>query len=122
MKIRIKGNSVRLRLTQSEVDNFSKNGMLEEHTAFGSNELIYALERKAAADELLASFEGNRITLFVPEKLSTIWTTTDRVGMENLMEIGDGKRLFLLVEKDWACIDRTDEDQSDNYPNPNQGC
>jgi hypothetical protein len=38
------------------------------------------------------------------------------------MEIGNDKYLFLLVEKDFVCLDNTVEDQSDNYPNPNAVC
>jgi hypothetical protein len=30
----------------------------------------------------------------------------------------NGKELFLLLEKDFVCLDETIEDQSDNYPNP----
>ena len=46
------------------------------------------------------------------------WANSDRVGLQhtNLME--NGKELFLLVEKDFVCLDETIEDQSDNYPNP----
>ena len=36
--------------------------------------------------------------------------------------IGKGKDLFLLIEKDFVCLDHTFEDQSDNYPNPNKLC
>jgi hypothetical protein len=34
----------------------------------------------------------------------------------------DGTLLTLLIEKDFACLDHVDEDQSDNYPNPNKTC
>jgi hypothetical protein len=32
------------------------------------------------------------------------------------------QELFLLIEKDFVCLDNTFEDQSDNYPNPNAVC
>ncbi len=38
---------------------------------------------------------------------------TDEVGFEN-----EQGKLFLLVEKDFTCLDNVSEDQSDNYPNP----
>ena len=28
------------------------------------------------------------------------------------------KKLYILIEKDFKCLDNTIEDQSDNYPNP----
>jgi hypothetical protein len=50
------------------------------------------------------------------------WTSTDLIGMQNDVEIVPGRKMFLLVEKDFVCIDNTFEDQSDNYPNPNAAC
>ena len=38
---------------------------------------------------------------------------TERVGFEE-----KGDPLYLLVEKDFTCLDQVEEDQSDNYPNP----
>ena len=42
---------------------------------------------------------------------------TDTVGFD-----GISGQVKLLIEKDFVCIDNTDEDQSDNYPNPNLKC
>ena len=123
MKIRIKGNSIRYRLTQTEIKNFSKNGVLEERTEF-LNDLAfsYRLEKKTGISELTASLTENTITLFVPVGIANEWTTTDIVGYDHKMKINDGKELFLLIEKDFVCLDHTFEDQSDNYPNPNKVC
>ena len=119
MKVRIKGNSIRYRLTKTEIDNFGKNGWLEEKTEFlNGPSFHYRIERKAGVSDLEASFSGNSICIFVPENIAAEWTTTDIVGFENKMEIGEGKELSLLIEKDFVCIDPTLEDQSDNYPNP----
>ena len=122
MKIRIKGNSIRIRLTKPEVDYFGANGYLEEKTEFGNSQLIYALKSKADIDELKASFEGNIITITMPEIIKKEWIESNKVGFENKMDIGMGKQLFLLIEKDFVCLDNTIEDQSDNYPNPNAVC
>lgn len=123
MKIRIKGNSIRYRLTQTEIANFGKNGMLEERTEFVNGEsFYYSLQKKEGIGHLEASFSGNRISIFVPEKMASEWTTTEVVGFDTKMNIGEGKELFLLIEKDFVCIDHTFEDQSDNYPNPNKVC
>ncbi len=118
MKLRIKGNSIRFRLTKSEVDYFEREGYLEEKTQFGNSEFTYEISNKKHCDELLAEFIDNKITLFIPEQLSNEWTKSNRVGLENEMENGAGKKLYLLIEKDFKCLDNTLEDQSDNYPNP----
>ncbi len=49
----------------------------------------------------------------MPEIMAAEWEITDRVGFE-----GFDNDLFLLIEKDFKCLDETIEDQSDNYDNP----
>lgn len=122
MKIRIKGNSIRIRLTQTEVKNFADCGYIEEATEFMDNKLFYALAASQHVTELSAQMVGNKITLLVPESIAQNWTTTDLVGFENKFDIGNDKKLFLLVEKDFVCLDNTFEDQSDMFPNPNAVC
>ncbi|MDB5134655.1 MAG: hypothetical protein JWP37_1258 [Mucilaginibacter sp.] len=112
MKIRIKGNSLRYRLTKSDVNRFAEEGYLQEVTNFGTQSLIYALER-SAADDLEATFQDNKITLYMPEKMTYEWSTDEKVGFE--CNKGD---FYLLIEKDFKCLDNVAEDQSDNYPNP----
>jgi hypothetical protein len=123
MKIRIKGNSIRYRLTKTEIDNFGKNGWLEERTEFPNGPSFqYRLERKAGIETLEADFSDNRICVYVPGTIAAEWTTTNIVGYDYKVNIGEGKELFLLIEKDFVCLDHTFEDQSDNYPNPNNPC
>lgn len=118
MKIRIKGNSVRFRLTRSEVDSFEIEGYIEERTEFGSSSLIYALQRVADGDQLSAQFDNNKITLLIPSAIADEWTGTEKVGYDARMNIGGENTLYLLLEKDFKCLDETIEDQSDNYENP----
>jgi hypothetical protein len=122
MKIRIKGNSIRIRLTQIEVKNFADNGFIEEATEFIDNKLFYALAVTTNVSELSAQMIGNKITLLVPENIAQNWIKTDLVGFENKFDLGNNKKLFLLVEKDFVCLDNTFEDQSDMFPNPNAVC
>jgi len=115
MKIRIKGNSLRYRLTRTDIDTFIKQGHLQEQANFGGNVLTYAI-KSSNADELSATFENSIITLNMPFTMAAEWTGTDRVGYEN--RTAD---FYLLVEKDFQCLDNVEEDQSDNYPNPLAG-
>jgi len=112
MKIRIKGNSIRYRLTKTDIEQFSKEGYLEEITSFGNGAFIYALQQYDQ-DGLSASLQNNKITLFVTRQMTQEWALTDRVGFE-----GTDGSLHLLIEKDFKCLDVTIEDQSDHYPNP----
>lgn len=112
MKIRIKGDSLRYRLTKSDVAALTNNGYLQEQTNFADQLLVYAL-RTTDSDKLSAQYLDHTITLFIPEHMVTELIHTDRVGFED-----KSGSLHLLIEKDFTCMDNTEEDQSDNYPNP----
>jgi len=123
MKIRIKGNFVRYRLTQTEVKTLSETGFLAEETRFGLGQKFgYALEAKEGISDLQANFDGGTITLFIPADAAKKWPASEQVGFENEVEVAPGVLLKLLVEKDFVCLDDSEEEQSDNYPNPNAVC
>lgn len=117
MKIRIHRNSVRFRLSKSEVSKLENEGYLEETTDFGPAQLIYAVQ-KSPVSQLNARFEQNKVTLEVPEGLLTGWAANDTVGFEGNMPLSNGDSLYMLIEKDFKCLDNVAEDQSDNYDNP----
>ncbi|MEO7211498.1 hypothetical protein [Mucilaginibacter sp.] len=112
MKIRIKGNSLRYRLTKSDVAALAMNGFVEEVTNFGTQVFRYAL-RRGMVNSLSATFEDNTITIHMPDQMIEEWVYTDRIGFEN-----SNSAMYLLVEKDFVCLDNVAEDQTDNYPNP----
>lgn len=123
MKIRIKSNFVRYRLTQSEVKTLAENGYLEEETMFGAGQKFgYALAAKEGISGLQANFVNGKITMFIPADFAKNWFDEERVGFENEVEVAPGVSLKLLLEKDFVCLDDSEEDQSDNYPNPNLVC
>ena len=122
MKIRIKGNTVRYRLSKTEVKALAKNGMLEEKTEFINGILMYAI-RQTDKDDLSADFVENTITLYVPQTALQNWAATDEVGLESNMDLHDGNTLYLLLEKDFKCVDKDlNEDQSDYFENPHLTC
>ena len=125
MKIRIKGNFVRYRLTQNEVKALAETGYLAETTCFGPGEaqtFVYALQTKDGTAGLEATFDGRTITMFIPADAARTWHREELVGFENTIEVAPGVSLGLLLEKDFVCLDESHEDQSDNFPNPNAVC
>jgi hypothetical protein len=122
MKIRIKGASLRLRLSKSEVARLVHEGVVEEQTPFGDSIFRYAVQKTGTGAELSAAFEGGSMTMFVPQSLIEDWDTNMLISVEANMPVAEGGSLYLLLEKDFQCIDATSEDQSDNYINPNQIC
>src|SRR5438093_3090873 len=118
MKLRIRGSSIRLRLTQAEVAHVAGEGRVEDAIAFGPGErLVYALV-SADVPALRARYAAGRIEVAAPSVLAREWAASERVGME-----GEQGELKILVEKDFACLTpRTDEDDTDAFPNPNETC
>lgn len=132
MKLRIKGNSLRLRLSQSEVARIGKGESVSEAIDFGAGaRLTYALETAPNVKEIAAHFTGERITVALPVERAREWVNTDLVGLraeQSLDAEGDAggessPKLTLLIEKDFVCIDgEPTEDQADSFPNPNLKC
>ena len=125
MKLRIRGNSIRLRLTQSEVARVGAGERLEEVLAFGPKPeqcLTYALEVADKADNITASYQAGRITLTLPLAAARTWSTTDTVTLDAEQLIHDGVVLRLLIEKDFACLtDRRGVEDADTFPHPLEG-
>lgn len=122
MKLRIKGNSLRLRLTRSEVSELCSSGYLEEHISFGSNELIYSLLSDENIRELSAGFSGSKIIVVIPSTLIQNWRDNEIISFDSVISLNENEKLYILVEKDFQCLEKTTEDQSDNYENPNKTC
>ena len=75
MKLRIRGNSIRLRLKRSEVDRLAAGDKLVEETQFPASVLSYSLEL-SDADDMLARFENGSIEITMPRKIIPEWADT----------------------------------------------
>jgi len=112
MKLRIKNNSIRFRLTKSDVSQLAEKGFLEDSISFGNTALTFAV-KATISQTITTTFVNDEITLFLPQHMIFGLANTDKVGFED--KAGD---LHVLVEKDFTCLENVAEDQSDNYPNP----
>jgi len=124
MKLRIRGNSIRFRLTITEVEKFATDGVIEESVTFGQGLGAFRYEMIVGSDEAAcAKFEINCLSVTIPSSDARDWTGSDKVGLEYLQPISDLDSLRIVIEKDFACLaERQDEDDSDAFPNPNQTC
>jgi len=116
MKIRILGNSIRVRLTISEVQTLWNHGQIEDHTPFTTTTLSFVVKQHDLS-KLLVDFKENRITLLIPQSMADELYNTQKVGFED-----SSGPVSILIEKDFVCLDRPVEDQRDNYPNPLLNC
>jgi NOL1/NOP2/fmu family ribosome biogenesis protein len=122
MKLRIRGDSLRLRLTQVEVAALAERGRVEESIGFAAGErLTYAIACGGTA--LGAKLTPSGIEVTVPAERLRSWAAGDDVGLEGTQDAGEGRILRILVEKDFACLkQRPHEDDKDAFPNPNTSC
>ncbi len=119
MKLRIQGNSLRLRLNQSEVSQFSKTGFVEDSVQFAPGvSFAYTLESSSSIKAPQASFQNGWLKFQVPAALGMEWFTTDRVGISADQPLESGKQLSILIEKDFQCLHGGEDRDPGAYPNP----
>lgn len=122
MKLRIKGNSLRLRLSKPDVAALADKGTVSDSISFGFSSLVFELKAAEGTEKLQAFFSGNTITVHINAAFAKAWKDNDVIGINDAQKIKGGEELKLLAEKDFQCLDPTHEDQSDNYVNPNSTC
>ncbi len=122
MKLRVRGDSLRFRLTQGEVSSLLAKKKVSESIHFsssGEDVLIYSLQILERASEVRARFVNGEIVVDLPMILVESWAATNQVGIEYAQPTSEGRQLRIVVEKDFRCLlPRPEEDESDNFPNP----
>ena len=100
MKLRIKGNSLRLRVTRSEVERVSMGESIEDTICFGPEpnaKLTYALEREKAINSTTVKYHTHKVTIQIPLVLAHDWATSDSVGLSGEVDLGPAGTLHVLV-------------------------
>jgi len=119
MKLRIRGNSLRVRLTRSEIAQLAETGLIENRVQLGALPdcaLVYRLELSGAAVRPETVFQKSQICIRLPRAEAMAWSKGQSIGIYSEEAWG----LKLAIEKDFKCLEpRPDEDQSDAFENPN---
>ena len=120
MKLRIKGNSLRLRVSRSELATLIKSGAIEEtiHFAMEPNaKFTYALRHEPTATTVRIEYLPQQVAVLLSTEDAERWAASDQVGIYGSSETSVGA-LEIVVEKDFACLDGNALDD-DAFPNPN---
>jgi hypothetical protein len=112
MKLRFYSNTLRLRLSQSDVARLAETGRVEENVEFPGRTLTYAIAL-GPSPEIGAAFDGERIEVMVPVETGRSWIGTDQIGIEN--PICSPK---ILIEKDFKCLHENAAVDVEAFPNP----
>jgi hypothetical protein len=119
MKLRIRGDSVRIRVSKVELAEIADAGAAEDSVRFSpSTELRYRVEVRPTGP-VEADFIGPLLRVVVPKSRVEQWLRPDEVAIEGRQAIGDGATLRILIEKDYTCLaPGSGEDDSDLFANP----
>ena len=113
MKLRIEDDTLRLRVSQRELDEFAQQGRVEGAVHFGlgsAQRLTYALARGSEpaqtlpeAEPVQVHYEPGALTVLVPFALAKTWVETDQNGFSHNLPLVGNHHLRILVEKDLDC-------------------
>ena len=123
MKLRIRGDSIRLRLKRGEVDQIAAGASIVEETHFPDAVLTFRLD-VSENDDTAASFEQRQSDYhFAKIKNAWIGQDTDEVSLAAEQKLCWRTVAFrVLIEKDFSCLEpghhRDCEDDADTFPHP----
>jgi hypothetical protein len=126
MKLRIKGNSVRVRLDRRDLEGLIAHGRIEDAVRFGQGQAFrYTVEVGSAPRERpRVCYDAGRLLMRINPVDAESWLAGDRVGFDHDQAV-DGGVLRVILEKDFACIDRPAGEEADDafaFPNPLFAC
>jgi uncharacterized protein DUF7009 len=111
-------------VSRSEVARLLAGERVEETIHFAPQEtakLTYALEQQLSGNTPMVQYTDGNVTVRIPADRAIPWCLTDQVGIVESISVGAAGLLDLVIEKDFACLDRSDEDNQDTFANPNAG-
>ena len=119
MKLRLLGNRIRLRLSQSEVAQIGNNERVVERTVIGNNSFAYSLGTHISVEPIKAEYKQNELRVTIARDIAQQWANSNEVGIQT----DENSIPFILIEKDFKCLTNRDgEDESDMFANPNETC
>jgi hypothetical protein len=109
MKLRLEENSLRLRLSEDEVQHFAATGQVAYTIVFGpapGQTLRYSLERlpeAALTTAVQVRYEAGILAVEIPATIAHNWADTENIGFKAQVLVAEGQELRILVEKDLDC-------------------
>jgi len=116
MKIRCEQDSIRLRLRKSELGQLRNEHKLSTAVHLpGGKILTWELLLDEKTSDVNASFTNDTILVVLPLNVAKHWMDGETVGLEAFIPNGSAHQLHVLVEKDFPCKDRPEEDKIDFF-------
>ena len=119
MKLRIREQSVRFRLSPDDVAMLGRGEPVTKALKLGPKlDVTYGIESTDAQTVGIRPTSA-AIVIQCPTEVLKALTESDQVGFEETISLEDGGELTVLVEKDFQCLIPRGEDDGTTFPNPN---
>lgn len=121
MKLRIRGDTIRLRLKRGEVDQIAAGTSVVEETHFADSILTYRLDTSENRD-ISASFSNGNLIVSLPKSKALSWAGSDEISLHAEQQLSATGFLSILIEKDFSCLEpghhRDCADDEDTFSHP----
>lgn len=117
MKMRCVQNSIRLRLRKSEIEQLGKGATIIEEVGFPGEtpSLSFSLKMADETTAIQALYIDHQVQITIPQNQATNWINSNQVGLEASLPLKHPQQLHVLIEKDFPCKDRENEDKNDLF-------
>jgi hypothetical protein len=125
MKLRLYGDSVRVRLSRSEMDRLGQGDAVESITRFSAHHALECRVELSETNSMRADFiqraTGTLLIVALPKSNAIIWAGNAEEGLYGEQPNGTGGILSIAVEKDFECLHSDDAaENQDAFPNPRE--
>lgn len=120
MKIRITDDSVRLRITPSELECLLSGKEVKTMISWMEEakvtSITFVVKPSSGTSVNYVKNTNTYEIKWISEELQS-WGSSMEVGMYQDFNFSADRKLSLAIEKDFECKGRIDEDKSDRFPN-----
>ncbi len=123
MKLRIRGDSIRLRVTRPELAKMQSSSEVSDAIHFGANsKVVYRLVATSDVTSPEATFDSGTFLVRLPQSTFDHWANSDEISIHGEQKFDSSASLAILIEKDFTCLQpREGEDDSEMFANPDAG-
>ena len=118
MKLRIRENALRIRITQSELSQLGNGNKIESTIHFPNDSLLSYNIKYGNQEDTSILFADSTILISLGSFDVETLLEESNVGIQSMHTTSTGT-LDLLIEKDFSCLHNRGIEDLDTFPNPN---
>ena len=121
MKLRILNNTIRFRLSMSDLNELNERGSIVEDLNFGlGKSFSYGIQKSDQESIFTLDRKHDGLVLNVQSQAIAKLFETNEIGIYDEIKEKEMPSLKISIEKDFKCLTPRSEDESDLYPNPRE--